>query len=122
MILSDSKTMRYGVVYRRKGENMTSVVSVRLDDDVKAELDVLVSELGMSMSSFFSIYAKQALREKGIPFRVTAEKDWGSPNHLTYTDPHDERLIELVLSRVHNRENREYIPAQEAFADLLGQE
>ena len=101
---------------------MTSVVSIRLEDDVKAELDVLVSELGMSMSSFFSIYAKQALRERGIPFRVSTEKDWGGPSHLMSTDPHDERLIELVLSRVHNRENREYIPAKEDFADFLGQE
>ena len=51
---------------------MTVTVSVRLEDDVKKELDTLVDDLGITLSSFFTIYAKQAIRERRIPFILSA--------------------------------------------------
>ena len=50
-------------------------VSLRFEDTMKQELDEMCSELGMSLSTFFMIYAKRALRDRAIPFALTAPAD-----------------------------------------------
>lgn len=50
-------------------------VSLRLDEEMKRELDEMCGELGMSLSTFFMIYAKRALRDRAIPFALTAPAD-----------------------------------------------
>ena len=52
-----------------------TTVSLRFDDKMKKELDELCDELGMNLTTFFTIYAKKALRERKIPFEVSAPKD-----------------------------------------------
>ena len=45
----------------------------RMDALVKEELRELLDELGMDMSTYFVMAAKQAIREQGIPFNVTLD-------------------------------------------------
>ena len=52
-----------------------AAVTVRLDDKDKRELDAMCAEMGMSISTFFSIYAKKAIRERRIPFEISAPAD-----------------------------------------------
>ena len=52
-----------------------TTVSLRFDDKMKKELDELCDELGMNLTTFFTIYAKKALRERRIPFEISAPKD-----------------------------------------------
>lgn len=52
-----------------------TTVSLRFDDKMKKELDELCDELGMNLTTFFTIYAKKALRERKIPFEVSAKKE-----------------------------------------------
>lgn len=52
-----------------------TTVTLRFDDETKKELDELVEEMGMNLTTFFMIYAKRALRDRRIPFEVTALKD-----------------------------------------------
>ena len=52
-----------------------TTVSLRFDDKTKKELDELCEELGMNLTTFFTIYAKKALRERKIPFEVSAIRD-----------------------------------------------
>ena len=47
-------------------------ISLRLDDDMKKELDEMCAEMGMNITTFFMIYAKKALRDRKIPFEITA--------------------------------------------------
>ena len=49
-----------------------ATVSLRFDDTMKKELDELCEEMGMNITTFFTIYAKRALRDRKIPFEVTA--------------------------------------------------
>ena len=51
-----------------------TTVSLRFDDKTKKELDELCEELGMNLTTFFTIYAKKALRERKIPFEISAPK------------------------------------------------
>lgn len=46
-------------------------ISIRIDETLKAQLQELVNELGMDVTTFFTLAAKQAVREQGLPFNVT---------------------------------------------------
>lgn len=51
---------------------MASVnVTIRMDADDKAQAEKLFSEFGLTMNAAFNMFAKQALREQSIPFKVT---------------------------------------------------
>ena len=45
-------------------------VTIRMDENLKKQADVLFSELGMNMTTAFTIFTKQAIREQGIPFNI----------------------------------------------------
>ena len=46
-------------------------ITIRIDEDLKVQLQELVSNLGLDMTTFFIMAAKQAVREQAIPFNVT---------------------------------------------------
>lgn len=46
-------------------------ITMRIDEELKTQLQELVSNLGMDMTTFFTLSAKQAVREQGIPFDIT---------------------------------------------------
>lgn len=52
-----------------------TTVSLRFDDKMKKELDKMCDEMGMNITTFFMIYAKRALRDRKIPFEVSAPED-----------------------------------------------
>ncbi|MCM1106513.1 MAG: type II toxin-antitoxin system RelB/DinJ family antitoxin [Blautia sp.] len=52
-----------------------STISVRLDDNIKQQFDNLCAEFGMSASTAFNIYARTVVRQRKIPFEITAEND-----------------------------------------------
>lgn len=48
-------------------------VTMRIDENLKSQLQELMSDLGLDMTTFFTMAAKQAVREQGIPFYVSRE-------------------------------------------------
>ena len=52
-----------------------TTISIRLDADMKRELDEMCDEMGMNITTFFMIYAKKALRDRRIPFDIVAPID-----------------------------------------------
>lgn len=49
----------------------TTNVTMRIDEELKMQLQELVSNLGLDMTTFFTMSAKQAVREQRIPFEVS---------------------------------------------------
>ena len=47
-------------------------VSIRVDAELKKDVEALFSELGLTLSSATNVFYRQALRTKGIPFPVVA--------------------------------------------------
>ena len=47
--------------------------SIRMEDNLKRQFDALCSDFGMNMSTAFTIFAKAVVREREIPFKITAE-------------------------------------------------
>ena len=50
-----------------------STISLRFDKETKNEIDKLCEKLGISITNFFTIFAKKAIREQAIPFEVSAK-------------------------------------------------
>ena len=48
-------------------------VSIRMDDNLKKQAEDLFNDLGMNLTTAFTIFVKQAIREQGIPFEITRE-------------------------------------------------
>lgn len=55
-------------------------VNFKLDANVKKRMEQVCSELGLSMSAAFTIYAKKVGREKRIPFEVSADPFYSESN------------------------------------------
>lgn len=55
-------------------------VNFRLDEDVKKSMEQACSDLGLSMSAAFTIYAKKVGREKRIPFDVSVDPFYSESN------------------------------------------
>ena len=52
-----------------------TTLNVRIDADLKKQFDLLCSDIGMNMSTAISIFAKKAVRERRIPFELTADAE-----------------------------------------------
>lgn len=55
-------------------------VNFRLDEEVKISMEQVCSDLGLSMSSAFTIFAKKVSREKRIPFDVSVDPFYSESN------------------------------------------
>ena len=51
----------------------TTNLCIRIDTETKKQAEELFNNLGMSVSTAFCIFVKQALRVRGIPFAITEE-------------------------------------------------
>ena len=49
----------------------TKTFSVRLDENVKKELDIFCDNVGINISTLFNMCAKAVIRERKIPFEIT---------------------------------------------------
>lgn len=90
----------------------TTNITMRMDEALKSQLQELMSNLGMDMTTFFTIAAKQAVREQAIPFRPSMK----TPNMETLKAMAEvEYMIEHPEARGKN-----YSDASSMMEDLLG--
>lgn len=50
-------------------------INIRMDENLKKQFDSFCSEVGMSMSTAFNIFARTVVRQRKIPFEISTEKD-----------------------------------------------
>ena len=50
-------------------------LSIRMDEDIKRRFDVFCADAGMNASVAVNMFARAVLRERRIPFRITATDD-----------------------------------------------
>lgn len=46
-------------------------VTIRMDTELKRQAEELFADLGMNLTTAFTVFAKQAVREQQIPFMVS---------------------------------------------------
>ena len=62
------------------GEKEKINVNFRLEKDLKDELDILCGEIGMTVTTAFTIFAKKFVRERRLPFIVDADPFYSEKN------------------------------------------
>ena len=50
-----------------------TTVNIRMDSELKKQFEAFCSDVGMDMSTAFCVFAKKAVRERRIPFEISAE-------------------------------------------------
>ena len=57
-----------------------TMVNFRMDENLKKEMEQTCADMGMSMTTAFTIFAKKITREKRIPFEITADPFYSEKN------------------------------------------
>ena len=57
-----------------------TMVNFRMDEDLKKAMEQTCQEMGMSMTTAFTIFAKKVSREKRIPFEISADPFYSESN------------------------------------------
>ena len=62
-----------------------AMVNFRMDAELKKAMEQTCQEMGLSMTTAFTIFAKKVSREKRIPFEITADPFF-SENNIKYLE------------------------------------
>ena len=54
-------------------------INIRMDSELKQQFEAFCTDMGMTMTAAFNVFAKKAVREYRIPFEIGAEQ----PNAAT---------------------------------------
>ena len=57
-----------------------AMVNFRMDADLKKSMEQTCQEMGMSMTTAFTIFATKVSREKRIPFEISADPFYSESN------------------------------------------
>ena len=52
-------------------ENKSSAINIQVDSTLKKEATMVLTDLGLSMSSAINLFLKQVVKKNGIPFEIT---------------------------------------------------
>ena len=72
-----------------------TTVNIRMDSELKKQFEAFCSDVGMDMSTAFCVFAKKAVRERRIPFEISAEDPF-------YSYDNQERLRRSISRLEHN--------------------
>ena len=84
----------------------TTNITMRIDTTVKAQLQELMSDLGLDMTTFFTMAAKQAIREQRIPFDVAR-------------DNFNAETLEAFREVEEMKKNPSAVKTYDSFSDIL---
>ena len=73
-----------------------TTVNIRMDSELKKQFEAFCSDVGMNMTTAFCVFAKKAVRERRIPFEISAEDPF-------YSYDNQERLRRYVVC-IHRKE------------------
>jgi DNA-damage-inducible protein J len=57
-----------------------TTLNVRIDEDVKRELEAFCDAVGMNISVAVNMFAKTVIREQRLPFEIAAHPFYGEAN------------------------------------------
>ena len=67
------------------------MVNFRMDENLKKDMEETCREMGMSMTTAFTVFAKTVSREKRIPFEISADPFYLEENI---------RYLENIISKI----------------------
>ena len=73
-------------------------ITVRIDDEVKREAEILFEKLGMSVSGAINVFFRQAIRDQAIPFTIRAKTQEEKYNE--YFNPYNMKILEESIAEL----------------------
>ena len=64
-------------------------LTIRIDENIKAEAETLFNRIGLNMSTAVNIFFRQAIREQAIPFELKPYDDY-------YTQARLKRILHSI--------------------------
>jgi DNA-damage-inducible protein J len=58
----------------------TTSVTIRMDESLKKQAEKLFEEMGLNMTTAFTIFTKAVVREQRIPFEITVDSFYSDNN------------------------------------------
>ena len=58
----------------------TTSITVRMDEGLKKQVETLFEDMGLNMTTAFTIFAKAVVRQNKIPFEITADPFYNESN------------------------------------------
>ena len=87
--------------------------STRIDADLKSELETICKELGMTLTTAFTIFAKTVVRERRIPFELNLNKirkdkyQWAEQKKIVLSQEDFQKFIDACETEDWEISNRE---------------
>jgi addiction module RelB/DinJ family antitoxin len=91
----------------------TTNLSIRIDRELKDEADLIFNALGMNLTTAITVFVKQAVRQKKIPFEVALNTDKGKGISLQDAMAASERIW---INSIQN--SRDKMTAKEIDAEI----
>jgi DNA-damage-inducible protein J len=91
-----------------KGVRIMANVNIRVDDAVKKDVEAILSDIGLSLSSATNVFYKQVIKCRGIPFELVSN-----------SDPFfSERNMAILHKSINDYETGKSIPVIKTVAEL----
>jgi len=58
----------------------TTSITIRIDENLKKQAEILFDDIGINMTTAFTIFAKAAVRQQKIPFALEANPFYSETN------------------------------------------
>jgi len=58
----------------------TTSITIRMDENLKKQAEILFDEIGMNMTTAFTVFVKAAVRKQRIPFELEADPFYSESN------------------------------------------
>ena len=55
-------------------------INIRIDEDLKKQFEAFCSNIGMTMTTAFCVFAKAAVRKQKIPFEISTDPFYSASN------------------------------------------
>jgi len=85
-------------------------INIRTDENLKMQFDSVCNELGLNLSAAINVFMRTVVREREIPFKISATPSFMVSTREELHAKIDEGLADIKAGRVR--------PAEEVFRDL----
>lgn len=87
-------------------------VNIRMDADLKRQFEAFCTDMGMTMTTAFTIFARKTVREYRIPFEIGGD----APNLET-----EKAIKEVEKMKADPRHGQKYANTEKMIKDLLSE-
>lgn len=74
-------------------------ITIRMDADLKRQTETLLEDMGLNMTTAFTIFAKTVVRQGKIPFEIVADPFFSASNQAALLTSMNQLSAEKTVSK-----------------------